>query len=180
MLRHITGEISLLIVKLSREGRQRVAISRIYGVAKSAINKILGRARQTGSPNHRPLGHQQRISSPLEDPCLLRMMHGARLLSSSGLKAHLFCGTERCLSVCTITRNLLAAGYHSCRPARCPKLTLVHRRSRHQWAKHHRVWDILHWRHCIFTDKSRLMLRYTYGRDQVRRQQAERHIDFCV
>ena len=49
------------------------------------------------------------------------------------------------LSVRTTTRHLLAAGYHSHRPARCPGLTLVHRLGRRQWTRRHLVWDISRW-----------------------------------
>ena len=71
-------------------------------------------------------------------------------------------------------------GYHSHRPAWCPRPNLVHHRRRRQWARRHRVWDIRHWRHCIFTDESRFKLHHTDGRARVDMRQSERHIDVCV
>ena len=60
----------------------------------------------------------------------------------------------RQVSVRTIRRRLLAAGYWSRRPSRCPRLTLEHRRRRREWGRMHRVWDLRKWRHCIFSYES--------------------------
>ena len=51
----------------------------------------------------------------------------------------------RRMSVRTIRRRLLATGYWSRRPARCPRLTLEHRRRRREWGKRHSVWDLRQW-----------------------------------
>ena len=61
----------------------------------------------------------------------------------------------RRMSVRTIRRRLLAAGYWSRRPARCPRLTLDHRRRSREWERRHRVWDLRQWRDCVFSDESR-------------------------
>ena len=92
---------------------------------------------------------------------LLRMMHANRFLWSPKLRAQPICRTGRRLSVRTITLSLLAAWYHSHRLAWCPRLIYVHRRRRRQWSRCHRVWDICHWRHYIFTSESIFKLRYT-------------------
>ena len=80
----------------------------------------------------------------------------------------------------TIRRRLLAAGYWSRRPARCPGLTLEHRRRRREWGRRHRVWDLRQWRHCIFSDESWFYLYHSDGRVRVRRRHGERLIDACV
>ena len=69
-----------LIVRFSCEGHRQIDIAQITGVTQGAISKILKRVRQTGSPNQRPLGHRQSISTPREDRYLLRMMRANRIL----------------------------------------------------------------------------------------------------
>ena len=105
-----------------------------------------------------------RISTPLEVRFFLRMTRSNRFLSSHRFRVQLIHCTGRRLSVRTITWRLLTVGYHSRRPARCPRLTLVHRRRHCQWTRGHRVLDIRHSRHSIFTDESRFKLHYTDGR----------------
>ena len=86
----------------------------------------------------------------------------------------------RRMSVRTIRRRLLAAGYWSRRPARCPRLTLDHRRRSREWERRHRVWDLRQWRDCVFSDESRSSLYHSDGRVRVRRRQGKRLIDVCV
>ena len=85
----------------------------------------------------------------------------------------------RRMSIRTIRRRLLAAGYWSRRPVGCPRLTLEHRRRRREWWRRHRVWDLRQWKHCIFSDESRFSL-YNDGRVLVRRRQGERLVDASV
>ena len=59
--------------------------------------------------------------------------------------------------------------WHSLRhPARCPRLTLEHRRRRREWGKRHRVGYLRQWRHCIFSDESRFSLYHSDGQVRVR------------
>ena len=105
------------------------------------------------------------------------MMCAKRFLSSPRLRAQIIRRTGRRLSMHTITQCLLAAEYHSCRPARYPRLTLVFCWCRHQWAIRHRVWDVRHWRECLHW---RVKLYHRDGRVQVRGRQGERPIDVYV
>ena len=119
MPRHISGEILHIIVRLPNGRHRQVDIAVITGVIQGAISMILKRARQTGSPNQRPLGHHQMICTPRKDQYWLEMMRTKRFLSSPRLTTQIIRHTGRRLSVHTITQCLLAAEYHSCRPARC-------------------------------------------------------------
>ena len=42
------------------------------------------------------------------------------------------------------------------------------------------VWDLRHWRHCIFNDQSRFSLYHSDGRARVCQRQGERLIDACI
>ena len=79
----------------------------------------------------------------------------------------------------TVINRLLVAGCRFWCPARCPRLTLVHRRRRGEWGRRHRVWHLRHWRHCIFRDESRFSLCHSDGRARVRWGQCEGLIDAC-
>ena len=108
------------------------------------------------------------------------MVRTNRFISAPRLRMQMIRRFWRRMSVRTIRRRLLALGYWSRRPARCPRLALEHRRRRREWGRRHRVWDLRQWRHCIFSDESRFSLYHSDGRVRVRRRQGERLIDACV
>ena len=134
MARHIPPAIMQLIVRLSRQGRRQKAIAEITGVTQGAVSKILKRFRDTGNANQRPRGHRQRLTTARQDHGLLRMMRKNRFLSSARLRVDVIRQIGRQISLRTINRRLLTAGYPARRPARCPRLTNDYRRRRRQWA----------------------------------------------
>ena len=118
------------------------------------------------------------FSTPREDRQLLQMVRTNRFISAPCLRMQMIRRFGRRVTVRTIRRRLLAAGYWSRHLARCPRLILEHRRRRPEWERRHRMWDLRQWRHCIFSDESRFSLYHSDGR--VRRRQGERLIDACV
>ena len=107
------------------------------------------------------------------------MVRTNHLYSAPRLRMQMTRQFGRRISVRTIRRRLLAAGYWSWRPANCPWLTLEHRQRRRERGRRHRVWDLRQWRHCIFIDESRFSLYHSDGRVRVRCRQGERLIDAC-
>ena len=108
------------------------------------------------------------------------MVRTNRFISAPCLRMQMIRRFGRRMLVLTIRRRLLAAGYWSRRPARCPGPTLEHRQRRSEWGRRHRLWDLRQWRHCIVSDESRFSLYHSDGRVRVRRRQGERLIDACV
>ena len=152
----------------------------MLGVSPGCISKILRRNRETGRPHERKHGGSMKISTPRKDRQLLQMVRTNRFISAPHLRMQMIRRVVRWMSVRTIRRWLLAAGYWSRRPARCPRRTLEHSRRRREWGRRHIVWDLRQWRHCIFSDESRFSLYYSDGRVRVRRRQGERVIDACI
>ena len=120
---------------------------------------------QANRNGHRPKrlskGHMSiwmRMTPPMKDRVLIRIMRRKMFHSSSRIRVELIRRTSRRVSACTVQRCLVAAGYHSRRPARCPKLTHDHRRRRHCRIRRHRNWNHQHWSHVISADESRFIL----------------------
>ena len=120
-----------------------------------------------------------KISMPQEGCQLLPIVRSNRFISAPRLRMQMIRRFGKRMSVQTIRRRLLAAGYWSRRPSRCPRLPLEHRRRRREWGRKHRVWDLRQWTHCIFSE-SQFSLYHSGGRVRVRRRQRERLIDACV
>ena len=168
------------IVKLLANGNSQRKVARMLGVSRGCISKILRRNRETSRPHQRKRGGSMKISTPREDRQLLQMVRTNWFISAPRLRMQMVRRFGRRMSVRAIRRQLLATGYWSRRPARCPRLTLEHRRRRREWGKRHNVWDLRQCRHFIFSDESWFPLYHSDGRVWVRRRQGERLIDACV
>ena len=180
MVSHVRPPILRLITRLRRQGRTQQEIAEISGVSQGGVSKILRRARETGLPTQRPLGHRQRLTTAREDRCILRLARMNRFWPASRISIELRRRTGCRVSNRTIRRRLLVAGYRARRPNRCPRLTLAHRRRRRAWGRRHENWTIQHWSHVIFSDESKFNLFFADGRLRVRRREGERLIDVCV
>ena len=108
------------------------------------------------------------------------MVRMNRFISAPRLRIQMIRRFGRRMSVRTICRWLLTTRYWSRGPTRCPRLTMEHRRRRHEWMRRHRVCDLRPWRYCIFSDESRFSLYHSDGRDRVCHRHGERLIDACV
>ena len=142
MPKKLSQQILQRIVSMSAEGNSQREVARMLGISRGFIRKILRRKRETGRPHQRKRGGLLKISTPREDRQLLRMVRTNRFISAPRLRMQMIRRFGRRMPVRTIRRRLLTAGYWSRRPARCPRLTLEHRRRRREWGRRHRVWDL--------------------------------------
>ena len=163
MPQNLPHQILEQIVRLSADGNSQWEVDRMLGVSQGSISKILWRNRETGQPHQRMRAGSIIISKPNEEHQPLQMVRTNSFISALYLRMQMIHQFGRRMSVRTIWRWLLAAGYSSRCPARCPRLTLEHRRRRHEWGRRHSVWDFRQWRHCIFSDKSRFSLYHSNG-----------------
>ena len=108
------------------------------------------------------------------------MVRDNRFISAPRLCVEMIRRFRRRLSVRGIINRILAAGYWSSRPARCPRLTWDHRRHRRVCGRMHRISELRHWRHCVFSDESHFTLFHSDGRIRVRCRKGKRLIDACI
>ena len=90
------------------------------------------------------------------------------------LHIKMICQFQRRLSVWSIVKRLLTAGYWSRHPTRCPRWTSDHRHRPCVWGRTHKWWDLRHWRHCVFSEESRFTLFHSDGYAGVCGRQGER------
>ena len=86
----------------------------------------------------------------------------------------------RRLSVWSIVNGILAAGFRSRHPARCPRWTVDHRRCHHAWGQMHTIWDLRHWWHCVVSDESRITQFHSDGCAHVQCRFGERPTDAWI
>ena len=80
----------------------------------------------------------------------------------------------------TVRKRLRESGFR----ARCPVVGPIfkqrHRTARLAWARSRRRWRLHTWQHTLFSDKSRLSLRFSDGRYRVYLSRGKRFTDQCV
>ena len=167
MAQYLPQQILQQIVRLSADGSSQQEVARVLGVSQGCITKILRCNRETGRPHQRKRGDLMKISTPQEDHQLIQMVRPNRFISAPRMQIQMIRQFGRQPD---IQRQLLATIYWFRRPARCPRLTLEHRRRRREWVRRHGVWDLRQWRHCIFSDESQGSLYHSDGQVRVRRK----------
>jgi len=180
MPQNLPQQILQRIVRLSADGNSQREVARMLGVSQGCVSKILTQPRDWPTTSEEAWRFDENLHATGKPSTAPNGQNEPLLISAPRLRMQMIRLFRRRMSVRTIRRRLLAAGYWSRRPARCPRLTLEHRRRRREWGRRHRVWYHRQWRHCIFSDESRFSLYHSDGRVRVRRRQGERLIDACV
>ena len=146
------------IVRFSADGNSQQEVARMLGVSPR-----MHKQNFAIQPRDWPTTSEEawRFDENLHATGRLSTVTTNRFILAPRLRMQMIRRFGRQMSVRTIQRWILAAGYWFRRPARCPRLTLEHRRRRREWGRRHRVWDLRQWRHCVFSDKSWFSLYYS-------------------
>ena len=144
--------ILVRIVRLSAEDYSQWEVARML-CRKDSSAKFCGATEMLIS--HISGGLELSLTTGREDKQLIRMVIDNRFIPAARLCVEMIRQFLRRLSVQSMVNRLLAAGYRSRRPTRCPRLTSDHRRCHRLWGRKQRRWDLRHWRHGVFNDESR-------------------------
>ena len=121
---------------------------------KDSSAKVRNRCnRDIGRPHQRRLGSQRNLTTAGENKQFIRMVIDNRFISAARLCVEMIQRFLRRLPVQSTLNRFLAAGYWFRRPARCPSLTLDHKRCRHVWGRTHRRLNLRHWSKCVFSEQ---------------------------
>lgn len=173
--RNLTKEECAQVVLLQEEGYSYRIIGERYGVSHTTISRIIRRYRETGNHSRRRGQGRHRATTRVHDRfvrlCALRQ----RFVTCRSLQAQL--QEVHGLEICTETvRKRLREDDLLCRiPARCPMLTVHHRRDRLNFARNHVNWLEDNWAQILFTDESRFCLHNCDRRIRVYRRPNERY-----
>ena len=113
MPQNLPEQILQRIVRLSTDDNSQREVARMLRVSQGCISKILRHNRETGRPHQRKRGCSMKISMPREDCQLLWMVRMNRFISAPCLRMQMIRRFGKWMSVQTIRRWLLTAGYWS-------------------------------------------------------------------
>ncbi|UYV64468.1 hypothetical protein LAZ67_3000851 [Cordylochernes scorpioides] len=114
-----------------------------------------------------------RVTSARVDRRILRQAVAAPQATCTAILQHLQDTLDHSISTRTISRRLVANGFHSCRPLRRLPLTPPNRRQRLEWCRARSTW-MTEWRRVVFSDESRFCLSSDSRRVRMWRRRGER------
>ena len=168
------------VVALREEGYKQADVAGFMGISQSAVSKILRHVRETQQLGPGKSPGRPRLTTRRDDRRLINLCRRNRKMPASRLRLLLRQHHGIHISRQTVNRRLVDSGYRARRMVKCPRLTAQHRAARLRWAREHRVFQLGHWRHVVFTDESRYILERQDGRQRVRRLRGENLRDDCV
>ncbi|GFS90913.1 transposable element Tc1 transposase [Trichonephila clavipes] len=113
----------------------------------------------TGTAVRKVGGGRPRTTTAGDDQYIILQVKRSRRQSSSAIAQQLCTATGRQVSRFTVTRRPHKGGLFACRPERCLRLKVGHRRHRLQWCREHKNWTTDQWSRVLFTDESRFSTR---------------------
>jgi transposase len=178
--KQLTPEQRQIIVTLSAEGYSQRQIEAKTGVAKSTVQGVLKRYRETGTVRDKPGRGPKRKTSARQDRHVTRQIRRDRHLSAEAVAgdSRSLVGVE--VSASTVRRRMREQSYGGCIARRKPRLRAKHIKERLQFAKAHINEPMEFWRKVIWSDESRFTLFGSDGRPIVWRQPHEEFNMECV
>ena len=168
------------IVGLRRASFTQNEISCDLNIRQGTVSNILRRHYQRRTVKPKVSSGRPQKTPIRDDRILYRICRSNRMKSASVLRQLWQNRINIRLSWTTVNRRLLSRGLTAWRPVQRPLLNDLRKQRRLLWAQQHRRYGLRHWRHVIYTDKSRFLLHRSDGRVRVRRQQCERFREDCV
>jgi hypothetical protein len=146
-----------MVVRLREKGTPILTISRQLELFPSTIRRIHTRYQRYGSVTDRRRSGRPSILSDVDRRHII--IQGKRLpfhTASEVWQSIQPSPSASSPSVRTVSRVLLTSGLRSYKAQRKPRLTVVHRRMRLQFARKHADFD---WTRVVFSDEKRFALR---------------------
>ena len=138
------------------------------------------RLRQTGRTNDRPRNSRPRVTSQRQDRHI-RLIHLRNRMITAENTARRTHGLANVrISGQTVRIRLRESGLRARRPVVGPILKQRHMTARLAWDRARRRWRLHTWQHILFSDESRISLRFSAGHYRVHRRCGERFTDQCV
>lgn len=167
-------------VGMVQAGMRYVDVANQFGCSKLTITRLMNRLRQTGTTHDRPRSGRPRVTTERQDRHI-RFIHLRNRFVTATATANATPGRHNPrISAQTVRNRLKQANLRPRRPYVGSILTVRHRRNRLAWARARVGWNRNRWRHVLFSDESRFLLRRSDGRTRVYRRPNERFADACV
>ena len=138
------------------------------------------RLRQTGRTNDRPRNSRPRVTSQRQDRYIPLIHLRNRIITAENTARRTHGLANVRISGQPVRIRLRESGLRARRPVVGPILKQRHMTARLAWDRARRRWRLHTWQHILFSDESRISLRFSAGHYRVHRRCGERLTDQCV
>lgn len=178
------GKISLIertrIIVLYQEGYSQRRIAQKTGYAKSSIQNIISKFKETGEvADKRKSGRPKKLSDANTKFLRVQSLRN-RFKSSRELASDLRHATGTEVTSSSVRKYLISEGLRGRVSVRKPLLRQGNRQKRIQYAKEHKDWTAEMWNRVLYTDESKFEVFGSKRRQYVRRRPGERYISQCI
>lgn len=150
------------------------------GISYHAAYNAVKRFSETGKNSDRERIGRPKKTTAKEDRKIVMTSKRNRRLTAPEIAADINCGRLEKISVSTVKRRLLDAGFRGCIAVKKPLLRPTNKQKRLQWARLHENWTVSDWEKVLWSDESKFDLFGTKRRIYVRRQPGERFRNECL
>lgn len=122
-------------------------IARRLNISEASVRRIKTKldSGQDITPKRKRRCGRKPIFTPRAERCLTKICVENRFATTKHIKSRLYLSNIN-VSERTIRRKLKKLGFKSCRPVRKPKLTMMMKSKRLQWAREHKNRDLEFWK----------------------------------
>lgn len=175
--RHLSAVEVARIIALLQQGFSMRYVAQDIGASVSVVSRAWLRYQDTGNYTRREGSGRSRLTTNRQDRAIVRYALERRIITARNIRndIHLRHVCEQ-----TIRNRLREAGLRPRVRAQVPRLTLVHRQVRYQFARDHINWTARDWRNVYFSDESRFCLYGNDARIRTWRRRNERYDRRCV
>jgi transposase len=160
---------------LWEQGISNSKIGKSLKTSEATIRNLIKKWKTTGSYQRKTGSGRHRKTTARQDREIVRTAIRNRRITSTAIKNSL----NLKVTAKTIRNRLKQANIKSCVAVKKPYVTHANIKKRLQWAKDHKDWNQDKWNSVLFSDESKITLRWQ-GQRLVWRRQNERLLPECM
>lgn len=160
---------------LWEQGLSNRKIGKTLKKDEKTIRNLINKWKITGTYERKKGSGRPRKTTSRQDREIVRTAIKNRRITSVAIKNNL----RLDVTPKTIRNRLKDANFKSRVAIKKPYITAANIKKRLQWAKDHKDWTIEQWKHVVFSDESKITLRWS-GQRLVWRRQNEKFLQECA
>jgi len=178
LVKKISIDTSRMIAVLSENGLSLREIARRLDLGHVTVHRHLEHLK-TSDPKHCEHGRPKKLSDRIIKQ-FLRLVGAGHLKNASDVAEYIFSVHSIKVSKWTIARILHSHGFKNYAKPRKPRLTVNHKKARHNFARTMARFPDEAWKHVIFTDESKICAFGPDGNRRVWRRPGSRLLDHHI
>ncbi|HET9247423.1 MAG TPA: IS630 family transposase [Xanthobacteraceae bacterium] len=174
MAKHYSTEVKLRVVDLYKMDKSIKDITKITGVHRSSISRIIKKYKETNTTRRLPYSGRKKVLNSNEIEFIINKIKKCPKISAPEIAKELEVETGKFVTSRTIINYIKKNGYHSRRACKKPFISRKNKKSRFELARKWFFYQKSYWERIIFSDECKFNLFSSDGLVRVWRKNGER------